>query len=344
MQEPSSGGVQVPDVFERSGIRCLLFDLGDTLWYREDQKSWEKLEGRANQRAAELLRRQVAAPVFPTLDDLTLGQRLRRSFDEQIRAMIRRAPLLEPDAAQAICDALRTWGIDGTPRALGSTLFEALRVRIPNSRPLFADVLPTLAELRRRGFLLGIVTNRLWGGVPFYEDLATLGLLDYFKLPQIAISGDLGVRKPNPRIFEHVLQALQAAPGETAMVGDSLSADILGAQSLGIMAIWKPKSWLREWALTHVALEPAQADERAHMFSQDTFPGIDTADTQIEERTEQSETFAQGLLVTDDDYILARADNARDYLEQFKRGEIKPDYVIGQLADLLAIFPQAGRL
>ena len=334
----------MPDVSEKQSIRCLLFDLGDTLWYREDQQSWERLEGRSNRRAAELLRRRIAVSALPAGDDLALGRSLRQGFDEQIRTMIRHAPLQEPDAAQAICDALHAWGIDGVQRSLGLALFEALRVRIPNSRPLFADVLSTLAELRRRGFLLGIVTNRLWGGAPFYEDLATLGLLNYFKLPHIAISGDMGVRKPNPRIFEHVLQALQVTPWETAMVGDSLSADIVGAQSLGIRAVWKPKPWLRGWALTHVASEPGQSNNQAHALSQDTFPGIDTADTQIEERSEQPETLAQGMYVTDDDYILARADNARDYLEQFKRGEIKPDHVIGQLAELLEIFPQAGRL
>lgn len=324
-------------------IRCLLFDLGDTLWYRDEQEKWEKLENVSNRRAAELLRQHNAAALLPPGDDQALGQRLRQAFDEQVRAMIRRAPLQEPDAGQAVCAALNIWGIDGIRHELGRALFEALRVRIPHSRPLFSDSLPTLAELRRRGFLLGVVTNRLWGGPPFHEDLATLGLLDYFELPHIAISGDLGVRKPNPRIFEHVLQSLQVAPREAAMIGDSLSADILGAQSLGIMAIWKPKPWLREWALAHVAAEPVHAENPPHRPSLDTFPGIDTADAQIEERSKTTGDASKGMYVTDDDYILARVDNGRDYLEQFRRGEIRPDHVIGQVAELLEIFPQAGQ-
>ena len=324
-------------------IRCLLFDLGDTLWYRDDQENWEKLENVSNRRAAGLLRQYIAAALLPASDDQALGQRLRRAFDEQVRAMIRRAPLQEPDVSQAICAALYTWGIDGTGRELGRALFEALRVRIPHSRPLFADSLSTLAELRRRGFLLGVVTNRLWGGAPFHEDLATLGLLDYFELPHIAISGDLGIRKPNPRIFEHVLQTLQVAPQETAMIGDSLSADILGAQPLGIMAIWKPKPWLREWALAHVAAEPVHAKSRSHLLSLDTFPGIDTADAQIEERSGDTGGSLQGMYITDDDSILARSDNGRDYLEQFRHGEIRPDHVIGQVSELLKIFPRAAQ-
>ncbi len=325
------------------GIRCLIFDLGDTLWYRDEQENWDRLESASNRRAAELLRQHSAAALLPANDDQSLGQRLRQEFDAQVRVMIRRAPMQEPDVSQAICAVLNTWGIDGIEYEHGRALFEALRVRIPYSRPLFADSLSTLAELRRRGFLLGVVTNRLWGGAPFHEDLATLGLLDYFELPHIAISGDLGIRKPNPRIFEHVLQALQVAPQETAMIGDSLSADILGAQALGITAIWKPKPWLREWALTHVAAEPGHAENYSHPLSQDTFPGIDTADAQIEERLKEAGSTPTGMYVTDDDSILARVDKGRDYLEQFRRGEIRPDYVIGQVAELLAIFPQAGR-
>lgn len=334
----------MPENFGGQGIRCLLFDLGDTLWYREDQESWEKLESASNRRAAELLRGHIDPARLPSNDDRSLGQELRQDFDEQIRAMIRSAPLLEPDAGQAIVNVLRKWDVGEVAGSLGGALFEALRVRIPNSRPLFADAISTLAELRRRGFLLGIVTNRLWGGKPFHEDLATIGLLDYFEMRHIAISGDLGMRKPNPRIFTHVLHTFSVSPQETAMIGDSLSADILGAQPLGITAVWKPKPWLREWALAHVTSGPARTHTQSYPLSYGAFPGIDTADAQIEEREKDASTPPKGVYVTDDDYILARADNSRDYLEQFRCGEIRPDHVIGQLAELLTIFPEAARL
>jgi HAD superfamily hydrolase (TIGR01509 family) len=329
-----------PEALSTQSIRCLLFDLGDTLWQRANQEHWTQLESASNQRAAHLLRQSSATTLLPAIDEQSLGQRLRQAFDEQIRTMIRGTPLLEPNGSQAMQSVLRMWGIEGADSALGSALFEALRIRISHSRTLFADTLTTLAELRRRGFLLGVVTNRLWGGEPFYQDLANIGLLAYFELPHVAISADLGIRKPNPSIFEHVLQSLQVAPQETAMIGDSLSADILGAQSLGIMAIWKPKPWQRAWALAQVAATATPTDNPTHRFSLETFPGIDTADAQIEERTIDTESISKGMYITDDDYILARADNSRDYLEQFRHGEIQPDHVIGQLADLLAIFPR----
>lgn len=321
----------------------MLFDLGDTLWYRENQEVWEKLEDASNQRAVALLRQHIDPALLPQIDDRSLGRRLRQEFDAQVRAAIRRNPLLEPDPLQAAACVLHAWGFDQEKPALWAALFEALRVRILNSRPLFADARSTLAELRRRGYLLGIITNRLWGGKPFLEDLRLIGLLDYFDLKHIAISGDLGIRKPNPQIFLSTLNALQVTSQETAMIGDSLSADVLGAQPLGIFAIWKPKPWLSEWAIEHATSLPEQSAIRRQPTSTGAFPGEDTADTQIAETLETSMIPSGTMLLTDDDYVLARANTGRDYLDQFRRGEIRPDRVIAHLADLLEIFPGVDR-
>jgi HAD superfamily hydrolase (TIGR01549 family) len=330
------------ETYARRKIRCLLFDLGDTLWYRQNQEIWENQEGLSNQSTGQLLRWHLAAPLFPALTDRELGQRLRQEFDAYVRDAIRAAPLFEPHAAEAVAAVLQDWQAVPVDATVPTQLFESLRVRVPASRPLFADVLPTLAALQARGYLLGIVTNRVWGGEPFYEDLRAIGLLEYFDPSAIAISADLGIRKPNPRMFEHVLEFLHVSPWETAMVGDSLSADILGAQSLGIYAIWKPKRWLREWALAHAAqmAQPLQAVARGAPLSCGTFPGMDTADAQIPVHAEPG----GGLLATDDDYILARAEMGRDYLEQFRRGEIRPDCVIGELSRLLDLFPDRKNL
>ena len=325
-------------------IRCLLFDLGDTLWYRADQNDWDREEGAANQRAVELLRQHVDATQLPNLDEQSLGQHLRQAFYEQISAAIRHSPLLEPNASQLIAGVLQSWGLDGIDDSLGWQLFEALRIRVPATRSLFSDALPTLAELSRRGFLLGVITNRLWGGEPFCEDLQTIGLLEYFNPKHIAISGDLGIRKPNARIFEYALNALQVSPQETAMIGDSLSADMLGAQPLGIYTVWRPKLWLREWALERANSQPTHTNVQPRPLSSGAFLGIDTADSQMPMDIDPTGAVSKGVHVTDDDYIMARADMNRDYLEQFRRGEIRPDRVIGELVELLEIFPRANKL
>lgn len=339
-----TGSLYMLEARVKQGTRCLLFDLGDTLWYRKDQSSWDRLENESNQQACDLLHSYFNAASLPQIDDQALGQHLRQAFDEQVGASIRRSPLLEPDTTQAIINVLEGWDLKEINRSLGATLFEALRIRIPDSRPLFPDALATLAELRRRGFLLGVVTNRLWGGQPFREDLRTMGLLEHFDLRYIAISGELGIRKPDPRIFEYVLDALQVSPYETAMVGDSLSADILGAQSLGIYTVWKPKSWLYTWVLKQRAARSGQGERQLSAPSSRALPGADTANTQITQQIGTSSSQMKGMHATDDDYIMAHADHSRDYLERFSRGEIRPDHIIGPLTTLLEIFSQAGKL
>lgn len=329
----------MPDALREQKIRCVLFDLGDTLWYRKSNENWEKLEDEANQRAVDLLRQRGDPALFPVGDDRVLGRRLHQSFENAVRSAIRGTPLLEPDPPRIAADVLRAWGLPQVDRSLCTAFYEALRVRIHTSRSLFADALSTLAELRRRGYELGIVTNRLWGGEPFLEDLSSMGVLDYFDRRHIAISADLGMRKPNAQIFQRTLDALQVTSQETAMVGDSLSADILGAQPLGIYAIWKPKPWLSEWATAHAATYAVPGVAHSSAGSAGAFPGEDTADTYSDAMPEAAGPPPGHMLASDDDHVLARASAGRDYLDKFRRGEIRPDRVIARLAELLEVFP-----
>jgi putative hydrolase of the HAD superfamily len=66
--------------------------------------------------------------------------------------------------------------------------------------------------------------------------LSESGLDKYFDL--IICSRDLGLRKPNPRIFKHVLEKLEVKPSETVHVGDSVEADMIGAMDSDITGIW----------------------------------------------------------------------------------------------------------
>ena len=52
----------------------------------------------------------------------------------------------------------------------------------------------------------------------------------------VVSSGYFGKTKPHPSIFEHVLGALEVAPADAAMVGDSVEDDIEGARALGMRA------------------------------------------------------------------------------------------------------------
>lgn len=47
----------------------------------------------------------------------------------------------------------------------------------------------------------------------------------------------VGVKKPNPKIFQHALQLAKANPEQSIMIGDNYEADILGALNIGFDAI-----------------------------------------------------------------------------------------------------------
>ena len=53
----------------------------------------------------------------------------------------------------------------------------------------------------------------------------------------IAVSAEIGWRKPHVAIFERALEALGVGPTEAVMVGDRLREDVGGARALGLRTI-----------------------------------------------------------------------------------------------------------
>lgn len=62
------------------------------------------------------------------------------------------------------------------------------------------------------------------------------GLDKFFQV--IVISRDLGIRKPDPRVFHYTLERLQVKPDEAVHVGDSIKEDVVGAKGAGLKAVW----------------------------------------------------------------------------------------------------------
>src|SRR6266699_6666778 len=313
-------------------IRCILFDLGSTLWTAVDKSTWLNLEETTNMIAVETLLRFTNDKEFSSMDSHTLGALLRKAVEKRIRFEARQNPGYEPDFVLAAMEALQQLGISKANRALGEDIYEALRIRIPNSRVLFDDTLSTLTALKQRGYILGVVTNRHYGGAPFHEDLQTMGLLDYFEYEHMAISADLGIRKPNPDIFMHALNRLNVHPEEAAMVGDSLKADIVGARMLNMLAIWKPKASLYEeakmaWMSSYIASRERQ--------SQSSVVQIRGQMSDSEPPKPSEDESKAGFI---EDYLLAYAHNRDGQKLQQIQIDIKPDIIIENLKDLLEIF------
>lgn len=53
----------------------------------------------------------------------------------------------------------------------------------------------------------------------------------------VAISPEIGIMKPDPEIFNYVLNRLEVKPEEAVMVGDRVDRDIVPARELGMNAI-----------------------------------------------------------------------------------------------------------
>ncbi len=94
----------------------------------------------------------------------------------------------------------------------------------------------TLAALHEQGYRMGLISNTIWPAELHLEDLAEIGVLSHLQIT--LFSGELGLWKPNPQIFQHALQALDVAPEETIFVGDNPREDVLGARGAGMRAVW----------------------------------------------------------------------------------------------------------
>ncbi|MFY7671354.1 YjjG family noncanonical pyrimidine nucleotidase [Tenacibaculum sp. MEBiC06402] len=57
----------------------------------------------------------------------------------------------------------------------------------------------------------------------------------YFNV--VVTSESVGVKKPNPKVFEFALEKAKVVPNKAIMVGDSLEADVFGALAVGISPI-----------------------------------------------------------------------------------------------------------
>jgi putative hydrolase of the HAD superfamily len=110
-------------------------------------------------------------------------------------------------------------------------------------KPIFArshcypDTLPTLKELKSRGFKTAIVSNTTWGSPAnlWREEIERLNLSQY--MDAVVFCRDVGWRKPAKQIFEYALKKLTALPQECVFVGDDPRWDVIGPQAIGISSI-----------------------------------------------------------------------------------------------------------
>ena len=96
----------------------------------------------------------------------------------------------------------------------------------------YPDTVPTLTELKRRGYKLGVIANQNFGTE---VRLKNWNLLRFFEV--IAASAELGMAKPDPAIFEWALKKADCSPQNAVMVGDRMDNDMEPANCLGMHSV-----------------------------------------------------------------------------------------------------------
>jgi putative hydrolase of the HAD superfamily len=201
--------------------RAVLFDLDDTLFDH----------ARATRVALGTLREVDPALGRWSIDELDRRHRVileawhqevlagRASIDEA--RMARFAELV----SQAGGD-----GADGWAAALASryrSMYETAWYTVAGARPL-------LEALAGQGLRLAVVTNNVRREQQL--KLARCGLTSLVEA--LVTSEEVGVQKPDPRIFQTALDRVGVSPSDAIMVGDAWATDVEGARRAGVRPVW----------------------------------------------------------------------------------------------------------
>ena len=197
-------------------IELITFDLDDTLWDTAPVIA-----------SAEAVLRQWLNDNAPDLGDFPV-ERLwairAQVLSEEPNLKHRISALRRRVLFRALQDA----GYDQWRASeLADQGFEAF-LHARHQLEVFPDVEPTL-EILANQFALGVVTNG-------NADVRRLGLADYFKFALCA--EDIGVAKPDARLFHEALQRGGATAQTAVHIGDHPGDDIAGAQQAGLRAVW----------------------------------------------------------------------------------------------------------
>ena len=209
-----------------SAIRYIIFDLGSTLIHFEGD--WPTVFAEADQILCN------------SLEDLGLGH-FNAAFSQDFRIRMERhyrrreKDYIETPTTAILAETLEAAGyLEPSSKILQAAVDTLYKASQANWQ-LEGDATPALLSLQKMGCRLGILSN-----AGDDNDVQTLvkntGLQDIFDF--VISSAAIGTRKPDPRVFEISLAQWGASPDQAIMVGDTLDADILGANNAGIHSVW----------------------------------------------------------------------------------------------------------
>jgi HAD superfamily hydrolase (TIGR01662 family) len=207
-------------------IQLVIFDLGGTLIY--DKDPWPPFFQHADSALTKALR-EAGLHIEPSsffhghrgLLDLYYNRR-GNDIEEETTAVLLKQ-LLEEQG-----------NLNTSDQVIATALRKMYSVTQSNWFPE-EDAIPTLQNLKERGFHLGLISNAA-------DDENTQTLIDKggFRrhLEFILSSAAFRKRKPHPAIFQSALDHFHVKANQAVMVGDLLETDVLGANQIGMKSIW----------------------------------------------------------------------------------------------------------
>ena len=195
-------------------IELITFDLDDTLWDTAP----------VIVRAEAVLRDWLTthAPKAGALEVADFQALRLRVLTEQPELKHRISALRR----RVLFHALQDTGY-GDAQRLADEAFEVF-IEARHALEVFAQAEPTLAALAR-DYALGVVTNG-------NADVRRIGLGHHFKF--VLCAEDIGIAKPDARLFHEALLRGAVTAGAAVHVGDHPGDDIAGAQLAGMRAVW----------------------------------------------------------------------------------------------------------
>ena len=100
------------------------------------------------------------------------------------------------------------------------------------SAETYPETRSVLDDLRKINIKLGLVSNL---ASPYKKPFFVLRLDQYFD--EVIFSCDIGLRKPETKIYQKIIEMLKINPAQTLMTGDKVSADVDGPKSICMNAV-----------------------------------------------------------------------------------------------------------
>jgi HAD superfamily hydrolase (TIGR01549 family) len=111
----------------------------------------------------------------------------------------------------------------------------------PKCAVLMDGALEILTYFKKQNVKLGLITNG--SEITQNRKIDQVGLRKYFD--SITVTGELGIHKPDRRVFIHSLEQLGVKPERAVYIGDHPINDVKGPEDVGIQGIWY--KGFRDW-------------------------------------------------------------------------------------------------